>query len=191
MLTQDFTNKMVTILDRAGDRLPEVVLTTVFGIIAVEIAIFILSRGLRVTRIPAALRRILESLGRTFLWIILFLVIIQTLGLNNVIVAVTGSSVIVALFLSTGVAPIITDILSGLFLAGDRDFAIGATVRAGDKDTEGVVADMDIRKVRIRAKTGKIHVVPNSLVEKNEWVILKAAPASTKARKWGRLKKSA
>lgn len=173
---QPFLDQVNQIADRASDHFPQVAVTVVVGLVVVELSIFILSNALRVSRLPDGLKRILFSLARTFLWIILMLVVLQTLGLNNVLVAVTGSSVIAAVFLSTGVAPIIIDILAGLTMASDPSFQPGAKVRAGDQQTEGVIESMDLRKTRLRDDQGILHVLPNSLIDKNEWMILSPQP---------------
>lgn len=174
-----FFDKVGDVFTRAGEHLPEALLTLVVGVVAVEIAVVVLSVVLRWVKMPEGLRRILQSLGRAFLWIILIVVLMQTFGLNSVVVAITGSSVVVALLLSTGVAPIVTDVLAGLFLGSDPDFRVGSLVRAGDKGAEGVIATMDIRKVRLRDKQGRLHIVPNSLIEKNEWVVIDRHPGTS------------
>ena len=169
----------MTIFDRlegywsAGlERLPEATTTLVIGLVVVEFLIFLASKLLRFTKLPPAISSILYSLLRAFMWVVLFVAVIQAMGLNNIFLALTGSSVIFALFLSTGVAPLITDVISGLFLGGEKHFQPGHRVIAGDKQTEGVIETMDARKVRIRSKDGLLHVIPNSVVERNEWVVL-------------------
>lgn len=171
-----FLDQVDQIATHAGDRLPQLLVTLVVGLVVVELAIFVLGNVLRLSRLPEGLKRILFSLARLFLWVILFLVVLQTLGLNNVLVAVTGSSVIAAVFLSAGVAPLVTDVLAGLSLASDPNFQPGVLVRAGDQKTEGVVERLDLRKARIRDAQGVLHVIPNSLIDKNEWVVVKPKP---------------
>ncbi|MDP9212011.1 MAG: mechanosensitive ion channel family protein [bacterium] len=181
-----FTSKLQMIGQNFWERLPEFLITLLIGFLLVELAIFIFSLALRASRVPKALASLLYSLTRAFLWVVLFLVLLQKLGLDDVLVAVTGSSVIVALFISTGVAPLVTDTLSGLSLAADRNFQPGAKVQAGDKGTVGHVVGMTTRKTRIRTSDGKIHVIPNSVIDKNEWVVLKtkgSAARSTRKRK--------
>lgn len=173
----DFTNNLNNIAQHFWEKLPEFLATLLIGLLLIEITILIFGRILRLVKMPVALKKLVYALVRAFLWIILFLALIQTLGLNNVVVAFTGSSVILALFLSTGVAPIVTDILAGLSLASDKDFKEKVTVQAGDKGTKGVVERVELRKTRIRSADGKLHVIPNALVDKNEWVVLKEAPS--------------
>ena len=187
---QPFLSQVDQIADHAADRGPQLLVTLVVGLIVVELAIFLLGNVLRLSRLPEGLKRILFSLARFFLWVILFLVVLQTLGLNNVLVAMTGSSVIAAVFLSAGVAPLVTDVLAGLSLASDPNFQPGAIVRAGDKQTEGVIETLDLRKTRIRDSKGVLHVIPNALIDKNEWVIVKPKPKRPLKRRrlTGRLK---
>ncbi len=173
---QPFLDQVNQIVGRATDHAPQVLVTIVVGLIVVEVAIAVLGYAVQISRLPDGLKRIIFSLVRTFLWIILLVVVLQTLGLDNVLVAVTGSSVIAAVFLSTGVAPIIIDVLAGLTLASDQSFQPGVKVRAGDRQTEGVVESLDLRKTRIRDAKGILHVIPNSLIDKNEWVILAPRP---------------
>lgn len=179
----NLTDHLKQILDTALERLPEAGLTLLVGLVVVELLLFTLSKLLQLSRMRDGLRRIIKSLLRTFLFIVLFVAVLQSLGLNNVFVALGGSSVILALFLSSGIAPLVTDVIAGLFLGGDREFQPGATVKAGDKGAEGTVVHMDIRKTYIKDRTGKVHVIPNSLIEKNEWVILKKSASTIRRRK--------
>ena len=179
----DFGSKLERLGDQLSDQLPDLVITLVVGLVLVELAILALGYALQVARIPKALKPILFSLARGFLWIVLLLVLIQTLGLNELLTAVAGSSVILALVLSTGVAPLITDTLSGLSLAADPNFQPGAKVQVGDKGTVGHVLSMDTRKTRIRTADGKVHVLPNAMIDKAEWVILEPKGHQPKRRK--------
>lgn len=183
-----FGDQFGYILDQAMVRLPDALTTLVVGVIVVEILLILMYNLLRLTNMKTGLRKVLKSLLRAFLFIVLFIAVLQALGLDNVFVALTGSSVILALLLSTGVAPLITDVLAGLFLGSDREFQPGATVRAGDKEAEGVIETISIRKTYIRDTSGTIHVIPNSLIEKNEWVILKKRPSSTNRGRRRKLK---
>ncbi|MEX1113461.1 MAG: mechanosensitive ion channel family protein [Patescibacteria group bacterium] len=181
-----FVSRLEIVGQNFWDRLPEFLITLLIGYLLVELAIFILASVLRASNVPKALAMLLYSLTRAFLWVVLFLVLLQKLGLDDVLVAVTGSSVIVALFVSTGIAPLVADTLSGLSLAADRNFQPGAKVRAGEKGTVGYVVGMTARKTRIRTPDGRVHVIPNSVIDKNEWVVLETKGStrrSTRKRK--------
>lgn len=179
----DFGSKLTDIGEQLWDKLPDLAITVVIGLLLVELAILTLGYVLKVARIPESLKSILFSLARGFLWVVLLLVVIQTLGLNDVLVAVTGSSVILALVLSTGVAPAVTDTLAGLSLAADPNFQPGAKVQVGEKGTVGHVMSMDTRKTRLRTADGKVHVIPNSVIDKTEWVVLEPKGYREKRRK--------
>ncbi|HEY8109060.1 MAG TPA: mechanosensitive ion channel domain-containing protein [Patescibacteria group bacterium] len=183
----EFASKLQDLGDRLLDKLPDLVIALLVGLALVELAILALGYALKVARIPRALKPILYTLARAFLWVVLLLVIIQTLGLNDLLLAVTGSSVVLALVLSTGVAPLISDTLAGLSLAADRNFQPGAKVQVGEKGTVGHVLSMDIRKTRIETSDGKVHVIPNSVIDKTEWVVLE--PKGSKPRRKSILKR--
>jgi small-conductance mechanosensitive channel len=185
----DFGSKLEHIGERLSDKLPDLAITLVVGLLLVELAILALGYALKVARIPNALKPILFTLARGFLWVVLLVVIIQTLGLNDVLTAVAGSSVILALVLSTGVAPLIIDTLAGLSLAADPNFQPGARVQVGDKGTVGHVLSMDTRKTRLRTADGKVHVIPNSVIDKTEWVVLEPKGYQEKRRRKSILKR--
>lgn len=179
----DFSGKLDRLADQLGDKLPDLAITLVIGLVLVEIGVLLLGWGLRAAKIPNALKPILFSLARSFLWVVLLIVLLQTLDLDNVLTAVAGSSVILAVVLSTGVAPLITDTLAGLSLAADPNFQPGAKVQVGEKGTVGHVISMDIRKTRLRTRDGKVHVIPNSVIDKTEWVILESKGRQIKRRR--------
>ena len=188
-------NRLNHFVDVLADRWVDAALTLLIGLVTIELILLLMPLVFRFTNARPGLQRVIKSLARVFLWIVLFIATLQALGLNNVFVALTGSSVIVALFLSTGVAPLVSDIMAGLFLGSDREFQPGAKVCAGDKQAVGTVVHMNIRKTYIKDSKGKVHVIPNSLIEKNEWVILEKSkgtlPGSTRRRKRRTLRKSA
>lgn len=61
-------------------------------------------------------------------------------------------------------------------MAKDKDFGVGVKVKIliGEKRlVEGEIVEMDTRKTRIKDAEGKIHVLPNSMIDHNEWIVLK------------------
>jgi small conductance mechanosensitive channel len=78
----------------------------------------------------------------------------------------------VGLALGAGGATLASDILAGIFLAQDKDFNVGDEISAGEKPTEGILESMDMRRIRVRDKDGRLHVIPNSIIERKEWVVL-------------------
>jgi small-conductance mechanosensitive channel len=69
-------------------------------------------------------------------------------------------------------ATLVKDVLSGIFLARDRDFGIGDIVQAGESKVEGEIISMDLRRTRIRDTKNHIHSLPNSVIEGREYVLI-------------------
>lgn len=155
------------------------VIYVAIGFIAIRILSAVLFRVLGLTKLPKALIKVTVRLIDAGLWLLFSIGILQLLGLSNVALAISGAFAVFALGLSQGLAATVSDTISGFNLARDRHFRIGDKVQVGDKDTVGYIIDMDMRKSRIKDKDGKIHVVPNSLVDKNEFVLLERAGQST------------
>jgi small-conductance mechanosensitive channel len=132
-------------------------------------------------RLPHGLKGIIFSLVDALLWVFLIIGVLQALGLNNIALAFSGSLAAVGLAFGVGASSLAADILGGIFLAKDRDFAVGDLVMAGEGPTEGVIESMDMRRIRIRDKSGHLHVIPNSVVERKEW-ILKERRAERRAK---------
>jgi len=167
---QGFIDPIVGIIPK----IPNALLILALGIIFIKIIITFLDRflSLKVIKLPNGLKGILISVVKLFLWVFLFIFMISNLGFSNLALAISGSTAIFIFFLSSGASGLISDTISGIFLVGDPDFNVGDKVKAGEKDTEGIIYDMDMRKTRIKDKNGEIHVIPNSLIEKKEWVVL-------------------
>jgi hypothetical protein len=94
---------------------------------------------------------------------------LKALGLDEVALAVSGSIALVALALATAASGTTGDIIAGIFLAGEEDFKVGYTVTPAG--VTGVIKSIDLRKSRIVAEDGKLHVVPNKAVETATWEV--------------------
>lgn len=159
----------------ATDIVPKIPIT-IIAIIVGYVIIKIIGKFMRVaikwTKWPEGLQNIMTTLLRAVLWIFLLITLLQILGLTSVALAITGSFAILLLGFSNGISATVADLFAGLQLANDKDFKVGYRVKAGDQKTEGVIREMDIKKTRVEDDNGRIHVIPNSLIEKNEWVVL-------------------
>lgn len=156
-------------------RLPRIALIIVLGYLFLKIASFIIEKLFLALKFPRDFRGIVMSIINAVLWIIFLTVIFSNFGLQNLAIYVTGSTAILVFFLSAGAAQLVADLISGFFLAGDKNFKTGDLVTCGEDKTEGTIESMDARKTRIRDKNGKLHVIPNSVVEKKEWIVLRTA----------------
>jgi small-conductance mechanosensitive channel len=156
---------------KAWDRLPQLLLTVIVGYIIIRIVKAVLDGAIQVSHANFAMKGILMSVINIVLWIFLIAVVLQQMGLTQISLALSGSVIIAGLAISTGSSAFIQDLVSGLFLAQDKDFNAGDEVKIMDVD--GRVERMDARKIRIRDKDGQLHIFPNSLFDKAPWVVVK------------------
>ncbi len=162
------------------ERLPGAVLTLLLGWLVIKLVAGLFGRVLK----SAGVEPTIASLGRSVVtvagWIIVIAATLQTLGLNEIAMAVSGSIALVALAVATGASGTTGDIVAGVFLAGEQDFKVGYTVTAAG--VTGVIERIDLRKTRIRTEDGKLNVIPNKAVESATWVVQSRGEGETKAK---------
>jgi small-conductance mechanosensitive channel len=147
------------------------------------LALFVLLIGTRLVRIIAGIasavaRRsrvkstLVDLIGASITamgWVLVVAAVFQSLHLDAVALAVGGSLSLAALGVATAASGNLGDIIAGVFLASDPDFGTGFTIRSGD--ILGTIEHIDLRKTRIRAADGKLHVLPNKDVESKVWIV--------------------
>jgi small-conductance mechanosensitive channel len=137
-----------------------------------KIVVSIVKHDLLRRRVPTALVGILTTFLSAMFWYFVIMAILATLpqtGFNDMVL---GMGIIFAFFILTvGLATsgVLKELVSGAFLVTDQDYGAGFRVKAGG--VEGVVESVDIRKSRIRDSNGNLHIIPNSVVEPNEWTV--------------------
>src|SRR5579859_6661462 len=102
-------------------------------------------------------------------WVLIMGGVLQALSLNELAIAVGGSISLASLGVAAAASGNLADIIAGVFLASDPDFGNGFVVKT--HDIEGKIERIDLRKTRIRAADGKLHVVPNRDIESNIWIV--------------------
>ncbi len=103
----------------------------------------------------------------------LTVVLLNELGFSGVIFFFTGSIAAIGIAMAAGGSTFVSDIVAAIFLARDADFNVGDEVIVGETPTQGVIERMDTRRIRLRDSEGVLHIIPNSLVERKEWVVVK------------------
>ena len=156
----------LTVLQKA----PQLLLTFVFGYILIKFISIILHGLIRVTRGNTAMKGILMSVINVGLWIFLISAILEQIGQTQIALALSSTTVIIGLAISTGSSAFVQDLVAGLLLAQDPDFSVGDRLRIDD--LEGIIERMDARKVRLRDDKGLLHVYPNSTFDKAAWVVV-------------------
>ena len=178
-----FSDPVIDGLNWVIPRLPGVVLLLLVGILVIRVVVRLLRFILSVTVVHVALRGVLVSVIEIFMWLFLSVKLLEALGFQNIVVLLTGSIAALGLAMAAGGSTLVSDIIAGIFLARDVDFDVGDEVIAGETPTRGVVESMDARRTRIRDQDGVLHVIPNSVVERKEWVLVrKGQDASILAR---------
>ena len=170
--TNPFTAPLVHGIQNIVFKLPNILFGVMVGVLLIMIITRIVAFVLTLTIPQIGLRSVLVSIVRSFLWFFLAIQVLGALGFSNIIVFFTGSIAAIGIAMAAGGSTLISDIIAGLFLARDVDFNVGDEVIVGDPATQGVIASMDARRVRLRDADGVLHVVPNSVVERREWVVL-------------------
>ncbi len=158
-------------------RIPVALLALLAGIVITRVVAWIVRLVLHYSRLPRGLKGILRSLTNAVLAILLITAVLQVLGFNNIIFLFSGSLAAIGIAMAAGGSTLVSDILAGVFLAQDTDFDVGDEVKAGENQTTGIVESMDMRRTRIRDKDGYLHVIPNSIIERKEWVVITPAEA--------------
>lgn len=137
------------------------------------IAISLIVRAARVSAIQARVKPALIDLSIAGLRGIGLLVVLsgalQSLGLDQIALAIGGSISLIALGVATAASGNLGDIIAGVFLASDPDFGTGFTISTNG--IIGVIEHVDLRKTRLRTADGKLHVLPNKAVESNDWIV--------------------
>jgi small-conductance mechanosensitive channel len=166
MNVQSFVDPIVNLIAK----LPNAILSLVFGYLVVKVILVIINRVFHVAKITKGLRDVIMSMASVVLWVILVSIVARNLGLSQIATTISGSLIVLGFAIANGASSMTADILAGLMLAKDEDFKVGYTIKIND--IEGVISKLDIRKVRIINKEGKIFVFANSVVEKGMWVLL-------------------
>jgi moderate conductance mechanosensitive channel len=120
-------------------------------------------------RISETMNLLLIDIARFLLWIIIFSLIFNILGLNEISMALGGSIAILGLGLIKSIGNVAGDLIAGIFLIMDDDFNKGTYVYTSG--IEGRVESLDIRKTKIVDNKGKIHIIPNKKIDSNILII--------------------
>lgn len=161
-------------LNTYGPRFLRAILLLILGVIFVRLFSRLLERFVGVLKLSFGLREIMLILIKAMLWVLLGIAVLQLLGLTNVAFTVGALAAAFSFGISQGLTPSVRDLLSGLQLSSDHDFRVGDKVIAGTKEerAEGYIIEMDTKKTRIIDQDGNLHVLPNSVVDENEWILL-------------------
>lgn len=142
------------------------------GFLVIRAISWIVSWLIGFINMPKGLKTIVIALLDVILFIFLLIVVLRALGLNDLALAFTAGVAAIGIALGNGSVTLVTDIISGVYLAKDRDFGIGDIVQAGPDKIQGEILSMELRRTRIADQKGYVHSLPNSVIERNEFVLI-------------------
>lgn len=171
-LSNSFTNQLVSGFDHLLPRLPIALFDLLVGILIIRLLGRIIRIILRLSSMQPGLREVISSTLETLMWLLLTIALLEELGFSGIVYFFTGSIFAIGLALSAGGSTLVSDIVAGLFLSRDADFNVGDELIVGDPPSQGIVVGMDSRRIRLKDAEGRLHVIPNSVVERKEWVVL-------------------
>ncbi|OHE61431.1 MAG: hypothetical protein A2Z99_06505 [Treponema sp. GWB1_62_6] len=140
-------------------------LTLAAGILLIRIALSVISAtALKKASIHNRLlvRNIIVYIGT----IILFLIILGELGVN--LSAFLGAAGIIGIAIGFASQTSVSNIISGLFLLGEKPFAVGDVIKVGDKT--GIIITIDLMSIKIRTFDNLYIRLPNEKVLNTEVV---------------------
>jgi small conductance mechanosensitive channel len=148
-------------------------LTLVLGNWALRMIVRVAAATAARSRVKPALIDLIKAAITAVGWILILAGMLQAIGMGELAVALSASISLVALGISTAASGNLGDIIAGVFLASDPDFSTGYVISVGPKDDRliGVIERIDLRKTRIRTADGRLHVVPNKVIESSIWVV--------------------
>ncbi len=154
--------------------------TTYLGRAVIAFAVLIVGwycsrMAVRMLGRPLAQRFERQSLTRTILRVVRISIMlvaivvaagIMGIGGGNIILSVTVLSAAVGVIL----APIVGNILSGLFVLADQPYEIGDMIEIADTQQRGFIEDITLRYTKIRTQENTMLVIPNSTIRERDVV---------------------
>ncbi len=148
----------------------------ILGSIGLRLVVRAVTLTARRSRVKPALIDLLRAATTAVGWILILAGIFQSLGLSQLALALGGSISLAALGVATAVSGNLGDIVAGIFLASDPDFGTGFTISTfggadGKERLTGIIERIDLRKTRLRTADGKLHIIPNKMIENSSWQV--------------------
>jgi len=171
-LNTNFVDHIISIGQGLQAHLPVVLFDLLVGILVIRMLVRALKLFLRATHMQIGLRDVLSSIVETFMWIFLTITLLDELGFKDVLLPFAGSIAFIGFAMAAGGSTLLSDIIAAIFLARDHDFNVGDEVIVGEPVAQGVIERMDARRTRLRDQEGRLHIIPNSLVERKEWIVV-------------------
>jgi small conductance mechanosensitive channel len=119
------------------------------------------ARTTRIEQRAETLRRVMRSVAKAVLVVLLGLMISSELGFS--LAPVLASVGVAGIAIGFGAQSLVKDVFSGFFILLEDQFGVGDVVRIGEHS--GVVEHMTLRVTVLRNLEGEVHVVPNGSIQ--------------------------
>lgn len=96
-------------------------------------------------------------------WFFAITAILSLLGLTGTVYSMLATAGIGGIAIGLGAQSLIKDVISGGFLLGEQQIAVGDYVTLAG--LTGTVEDINMRTTRLRAGSGELHVIPNGIID--------------------------
>ncbi len=130
------------------------------GFISVKLLIRIFRKGIEKTKLPDLTKQFITNLLSIFLYVIVTLVFLKSLGFD-VDSYVVGLSTVIGLVLSLGMKDTFTNIAAGLWVASTRPVDMGETVTVNGQT--GKVMSVGIMSTELLTPDNQLITIPNQL----------------------------
>lgn len=157
----------------------------VSGLVIIPLVQKLIYGVFRRTHMSRALRDVVRQLTGYTLYMLWFVALLYSMGFTGLAATLSGGLLLIGVGVSQAFRELLQDVISGVTMAKDRDFEVGYEVEIGGKTT-GVIQAVGTRKVRMIDDKGRLHVLPNTMVEKSEWIIISRDPQKTKTKTKGK-----
>ena len=148
-----------------GTVLP-VLLILVIGILVIRIIMKILDAALTKTKLDKVAHKLIKSLLRTVMYILLALMIASRLGID--VTGVVALASVLTLAISLSVQSALTNVISGFTLLYTKPFVAGDFVEIAGQS--GTVKEVGLTYTKLATADNKIVSIPNSAVTSAEIV---------------------
>jgi small conductance mechanosensitive channel len=118
-------------------------------------------RTTRIEQRAETLRRVMRSISKIVVFVILGLMVSSELGFS--LAPVLASVGVAGIAIGFGAQSLVKDVFSGFFILLEDQFGVGDVVRIGDH--AGVVEHMTLRVTVLRNLEGEVHVIPNGYIQ--------------------------
>ena len=145
------------------DKFVRIIFILIFGVGSIHLISFLVRRSLRKQLSKQSMMLVIRTIVYTG-YIGLVLIIVREM--NYDLTALFGAAGVVGIIIGVASQTSIGNIISGLFLVGEKSFELGDVVRIGDKT--GTVYSIDLLSIKVKTFDNVLIRIPNQSVISSE-----------------------